>query len=267
MEIVSLGSGSKGNSMYVGFSNVNILVDVGLSMKKVNWHLLTEVGIDLEDIDSIFITHAHGDHVRSLHTIVKQYPHIKVVMPEEVYEEYTTHMKKYIPKESRVSISFFKPIEGKHLRVEAFEVNHDTKAFAYKFTDLDNGEKYMHLADNGGIKSKKMVDRFIGCTYYAIESNYDRNTELFHPTRPDLTKRRTLGYYGHTENGDAIEFANRVVTTETKGIIFHHLSEECNTEDLAMATHLGILTVFGNKTKFKNIRMVYAKQDEPVRLK
>ena len=267
MEIASLGSGSKGNSMYVGINGVNILVDVGLSMKQIWIRLISEMGVDLEDVNLILITHAHSDHVKSLHTIVNKYPHIKVVITQETYDNYVEKSKKTIPKENRLIISQHKVMKGGSVNIAAYRVNHDAPAYAFKITDNDTGETYLHLADNGGIKKRDMFDKFKGMTYYALESNYDRNMELFHPTRPDLTKRRTIGYYGHTENGDAISLATQIITPSTRGIIFHHLSEECNTKEQAKATHEGLIRIFGNIKKFSKVKMVYAEQDEVTILK
>ena len=265
MRIISIGSGSKGNCMFAEINGVRFLIDVGLSMKKINLGLLMTVGIDLEDIDVLLITHSHSDHTHSLKPISKRYD-MKIIMPKEVYEDIVNE-KKYVIDSDKISIINGKNVTtGKLVDIEPVKVNHDVPAYAYILTDKSSGETYLHLADNGGIKRKDMVEKFKGMTYYAIESNYDHRSEIFHETRPILTKRRTIGYYGHTENSEAINFATRVVTPSTKGIIFHHLSQQCNTPELAKATHEKMLEIFGNVRLMANVRMVYALQDEAVEL-
>lgn len=261
MELISLSSGSRGNSFYANINGVNILVDVGLSMKKINEKLLINVGIDLDDIDLILITHRHGDHIQSLHTIVKSYPHISILSHKSVFEEYTEHKKTYIPKRIEIDNVY----KGSKIDIKAIKLNHDVACYGYVMTDKSNGETFCFMADNGGV-SFKDYDMFKGFTYYAIESNHDETLEINHPTRELLTKRRSLGWYGHTSNINAIKFVLEIVTNNTKGIIFHHLSEECNSEELARETHLNYIRIFGEIRNTNHIQFTYARQNESVRL-
>jgi len=265
MKIVSLGSGSKGNSFYLGVNGKDYLIDCGLSMKQINRRLLVSVGLDLEDIDVIFITHKHSDHISSMMPIVRKYEHIKFAMPSEIHREFMEQKKTVVPRERRIEIPVGKTFRGKDVDVKATQVNHDVFTVAYKFTDKSNGQTYLHLPDNGGIYKNKMIEEFKGMTYYAIESNHDLTQEIFRD-KDAILKRRVLGYYGHTHNADAINLAFRLVGKNTKGIIFHHLSDDCNTPELCEDTHDELIEIWGNKRMFANIKRVYALQDEIVEL-
>ena len=261
MELISLSSGSKGNCFYANINGVSFLIDVGLSMKKINEKLEIATGYDLENIDIIVITHRHDDHVKSLHTILNKYEHIKVLSHESVFNEYLEHFKHYIHPSRKIVID--KVFEGKNVKVKAYELNHDVSCYGYLFIDKSNNETFMFFADNGGISYKK-YDDFKGFTYYAIESNHDKTLEVNHPTRALLTKRRSLSYKGHNDNYSAIELAVNVITSNTKGIIFHHLSEDCNSVELASETHNNYRHIWGEVLDTRHVNMVYATQHDIV---
>ncbi len=263
MEIVSLSSGSKGNSLYAHVNGVNILVDVGISMKKINQLLLINVGIDLDDIDLILITHRHSDHVQSLHTIVKKYPKIKVISHKDVWEDYLEFTKKYIDKSSRINID--KKIEGEKVTIKTFKLNHDVPCYGYHIIDNNNKERLTFIADNGGIKFSDW-DNFKNSEYYVVESNHDITMEINNQERELLTKRRSLSFWGHTDNKSAMDFVMYIVSPNTKGVLFHHLSQDCNSEELAKMTHMNLIRIWGNVRKFQGVDIKYARQDEVVRL-
>lgn len=265
MEVVALASGSKGNSWYVRLGDKHVLIDVGISMKQLNIRLLQYVGIDLDDVDLIFITHRHIDHVQSVNPILNAYPNIKFLAPKIVFDEYSKEYKKYIPKERRIELTENYNLKGKAFDVSNQRINHDVACFAYKFIEHDTKECFLFLADNGGIKKNAIKQWMKGCTYYAIESNHDLTKQIFSQRHEGL-KRRVLGYYGHTHNAEAYELLVSVMTGETRGCIFHHLSEECNSEELAQATHNELIRIWGNITAFKDVNILYARQNEGVRL-
>ena len=261
MNIVSLASGSKGNSMYVGANGVNILIDVGTSMKKINLRLMQYVGIEVSDIDIILITHAHIDHVQSLHTILNKNEHIKVISHKDVFQGYLEKHKKHISTSQKVYID--NVIKGNQVDIKAHKLNHDEPCYGYSIHDKSSLESFLFIADNGGIPFKDW-EKYKGFTYYAIESNHDLTLEINHPNRELLTKRRSLSYYGHTDNKTAMDFAMQVVTQNTKGIIFHHLSEDCNSLELISETHNNLIQIWGNVRLFKDIKIVYAEQEKGV---
>lgn len=265
MQIVSLGSGSKGNSTYVEINGKHILIDVGLSMKRINEHLLTEAGIDLDDIDLVLITHEHSDHINAVKTIYNTYSHIKFGTTKEVFEGVLQRTKVSIDPERKVIMNDGKWLRGNAFDVKPIRINHDVPTYAFIFKDKVSGESLAFIADNGGIVKNNLIQIFTGHDYYVLESNHDLTMQIFSERHEGL-KRRVLNYYGHTHNAYAMEFIMRVVRNNTQGVMFNHLSQECNSEDLCRRTHNELLKIWGNLTKFKTINIVYARQNEIVRL-
>ncbi len=264
MELVSLGSGSKGNSTYVQINGLHFLIDAGLSRTKIERNLLIEAGIDLDDISMVFITHSHSDHIKGLPVMLKKHRHIKYVFPPGVLEEVTQKLKLHIPEELRVEVGKH-GLKGSVMNVEIDRLNHDVPCYAFKFFSKDGKGLYAHIADNGGIPFKKWKE-YQGFKYYTIESNHDKTMQILSEKREPILKRRVLNFYGHTDNVHAIEMAIYVSTFATEGIMFNHLSDECNTPELAKETHDKFIEIFGEKEKFREIKTVYATQDDIVRL-
>ena len=263
MEVVSLGSGSKGNSTYVNMNGVHILVDVGLSMKRINEGLLIECGIDLDDISMIFISHEHSDHIQSIPSIYKKYPHIKIATTDKVFEGMLKRNKLHIDKDRKVVLTENTSLKGRKFSVRPIRINHDVPTYAFLFND--GQERLCFIADNGGIVKNTLIEMFTGYDYYVLESNHDLTKQIFSQRHEGL-KRRVLNYYGHTHNAYAIEFIMRVVRNNTKAVMFNHLSQECNDLELCQNTHSELIKIWGRVTDFKNINLVYATQNDIVRM-
>ena len=263
MEVVSLGSGSKGNSTYVNLNGVHILIDAGLSMKKINEGLLIECGIDLEDISTIFISHEHSDHIQSIPTIYRTYPHIKFATTEAVFDGMIKRNKLHIEDERRVQLAENFQLKGNKFTVRPVRINHDVPTYAFLFNDKK--EKLCFIADNGGIVKGNLIELFTGFDYYVLESNHDLTMQIFSKRHEGL-KRRVLNYYGHTHNAYAIEFIMRVVRNNTKAVMFNHLSQECNTLELCQNTHSELIKIWGRVKDFNSINLVYATQNDIVRM-
>ena len=265
MQIVNLVSGSRGNSTLVITNKYNILIDVGISMKAINEKLLISEGLDLEDVSFILLTHSsHIDHCKSIATILRKYKHITIITDENVFIETQATLKQQLPSERFLFIKGLS--EGNNVNVESFPVNHDKETVGYIVTEKDTNETYMHIPDNGGIMDKHFIETHKNHTYYSIESNHDLTLQINDTTRHEGLKRRVLGYYGHSSNDKAMELAFKLIGENTKAIQFHHLSEHCNSEELAQLTHRNLIKIWGKVTEFKNIRISYARQNDIVEL-
>jgi|14_taG_2_1085336.scaffolds.fasta_scaffold28623_2 phosphoribosyl 1,2-cyclic phosphodiesterase len=263
MNIISLNSGSKGNSTLVITHKHNILIDIGYSMKRINQDLLIASGIDLEDISIIFISHQHTDHISAFKTIYNKYQHIIFFTNESV--EKAIEEKWGIQDNERVR-TLYTESDGNNLTLTPFELNHDVECYGLMVYDKYSKETYVHIADNGKLYDKQLIELIYNKEYYSIESNHDRTLQIQDTKRHEGLKRRVLGFYGHTSNVDAIELAFKLVGDNTKGIIFNHLSEECNNQELAQNIHNNMIAIWGHKTLFKNIRIRYALQSNIVEL-
>jgi len=258
-----LASGSKGNCTYINIEDKHMLIDIGLSMKKTNELLLIHHGIDLEDISIIMITHRHGDHIQGLKPILNKQKHIKFIIHPDVRSDILKSKGINIPQDRLIEIKN-NNITGNSVSMRLFELKHDVPCFGFQVTDKVSGESYVHIADNGGWINKDILESIKGATHYAIESNHDLTLQILDTKRDALLKRRVLGGWGHTQNVVAIRIAINLATNNTKSVIFHHLSEECNSLDLITKTHDELLTIWGERTKFKHIDIKYAQQNEVV---
>lgn len=264
MEVINLFGGSKGNSTLVQFDKFNILIDAGKNRKQINI-ALEQLGLSLDDIKLIFITHRHIDHINAIGVIKKNYPNIKYVMTQDIFndieKEHTySNLKWKFDKEECIIVNERKV--GNAIDITPFELNHDVYCVGYLIEEHDTLESLVFISDNGRLWEKDTINLLKNKTYYMIESNHDRTLQILDKKRDTLLKRRVLGSHGHTNNYDAMNLAIKLVSEDTKSVCFHHLSQECNNEQLAFAVHNNMLSIRGERTRFKNVNIQYAKQDE-----
>ena len=264
MKVVNLFSGSKGNSTLVQFGSHNLLIDAGKNMKQINLALL-EYDLTLEDISMILVTHRHSDHISSIPVIRNNYPKIKYVMNDNIFnemeEKYTANELKWkFNKEECLFINERK--NGNIINITPFDLQHDVYCIGYLIEEHSSGESLVFISDNGKLYDKDIINLITNKTYYMIESNHDRTLQVLDSKRDPRLKKRVLGSWGHTNNYDAITLAIRLVEGNTKSICFHHLSEECNNHNLAKAVHDNVLEFRCKKTQFKDVKMQYAYQDK-----
>ena len=262
MNIYSLSSGSKANCTLVETKHRNILIDVGLSMKKINERLMMASGIELDDNDLVLITHHHTDHLSSVKTILNKYPHIKFYCSEETYKGINEHFKTILDKERFILSN--KETRGNNIIITPFELNHDEPCQGYMIYELYSNESYVHFADNGGFYNKEIIEKLSNATYYSIESNYDVELTYFDEKRMPVLKKRCLSHWGHSSNIDAITLVCKLVGEQTQSVMFNHLSEETNSEALAKRWHMKHLEIYSKLELTKNIKFSYAKQNEIV---
>ncbi len=288
-QIISLSSGSKGNATYLNINDKHILIDCGLSYKELNKRLLINVGIDLEDIDFVYISHSHNDHIQCLKTLYNKNDKVIVVTSKDAYNGNIEgqNVNKGIKERLNLDIEpdrlFLYDInkdndymqqKGADITFDIFYLQHDVPCTGFTFYDntvVRNGKpvSYCHIADNGGRMDWDAMNEngyLHGHTYYSIESNYDRTLQLLDKKRDTKLKRRCLGSWGHTSNYDCINNLSIMATEDTKAVIFTHRSEDCNNLELSKEVHQDYIDTWGQRRLFKNIVLEYAEQNEAVAL-
>lgn len=269
MRVISLSSGSKGNVTYVGTDKFNMLIDCGLSGTKLDELLLINVGIDLNDIDLVFLTHVHTDHIMSFNKLYSKYPNIKFVVDRELKLVIEDVKKKKYDDSRFIFINRY--TKGEHLNIGKVQLQHDTYCLGWIIEEV-GGDSLCFIADNGAYPYKLLEETLLQkpYTYYMIESNFDTFMQYTDTTRNELLKRRVLSTKGHSSNFNAIEKAVKLLSVTDshicKGVMFTHLSEHCNNEDLARESHNSYIAVWGKKTLFKNVKISYARQNEAVEI-
>ena len=221
MKVVVLSSSSKGNSTYIELNNVKFLIDAGLGFNDIKEKLF-EIGVSPDELNFIIVTHAHSDHVRSIHSFNRVY-NTKIYIGKNTYEEYS---KKDLIKNYEF-IDELDQIEG--LNFTKIPISHDKSGFGFVF-EYDN-KSVCYMADTGMIHfkfHKYMKNK----TVYVFESNHDVFMEM-NGTKDELTKLRNIGDEGHLSNEDCAMYLNKLIGNDTTDIILIHISEHDNLPEKA----------------------------------
>ena len=250
MRVSVLSSGSKGNSTYVELLNHKILIDIGTSSLYIE-KALNKIGVDPRDIDIILITHAHIDHVAGLKVFCKKYNPV-VYISDKIEKEAHLEIKNKISDET---INFKDDIS-----ITSVNLSHDVTE-ARGFVIEENDSSLVYITDTGYI-SEKEFNKVTNKNIYVFESNHDVEMLMNNTKYPHHTKIRILSDKGHLSNKDSSYYLSKLIGDKTKKIILAHLSEQNNTEDLAMDMLTN--TFLKRNIEFNNIEI--ARQNEMTEL-
>jgi len=240
MKICVLASGSRGNCTYVETEKHKILIDLGTNLSYTSTKLLN-LGIDPKDIDSVFITHTHGDHVNGLPAFIKKYK-ATIYLTEKMYNELNFNLKEYCFIEDNITLD--------DLFVDIIKLSHDKNDINGYILE-SNSKTLVYITDTGYINQKNH-SRLTNKDIYIMESNHDINM-LMNCNRPYHTKMRIISDVGHLSNEDSSKYLSKFIGDNTKHIILAHLSDENNTPELATETLKKILKE--KKNNFDNIQV------------
>lgn len=237
MKITVLGSGSKGNCTYYETDTTKFMIDCGLSYRQVTQRLGTH-DIVLDRLDALFVTHEHSDHVAGIASLISKHD-MAVYLSSKAYGKMHPNQKSGM---NIHNLNFIEEVtQLNDVTITAIKTSHDS-AEALGFIIEENGHKVVHITDTGYVP-KTLYPAIQDADYYLFESNYDPEL-LLDSSRPFYLKQRIMGNQGHLSNEQAGLILNEVVTDRTKGIIFLHLSEECNTAFDAKIKHKEIMERF-----------------------
>lgn len=234
LRICSLYSGSKGNSVFIEAGGAKILIDAGKSARAL-CAALTEIGVSIDDIDAIFITHEHNDHTSALQTLSHKHniPMHLMLKSAQIYnglfdEKLCLCLALHDKNDFEVQI--------KDLTVKAFPTPHDSRAsVGYRLTFKDDGEEItIAYATDTGHVTDTMLECMLGARYAVIESNHDLDMLRDGPYPFDL-KVRIASPKGHLSNADCAALASRLAECGARAIMLAHLSEENNLPDVALS--------------------------------
>lgn len=247
MKIAVLASGSKGNCTYVETLKTKSLIDAGMTNLYIETKLKS-LGINPDDIENIFITHDHVDHVSALKVFVKRH-NVKVFLTQKLYDELskTINFTNYEILEGKVYLS--------DTIVTYFKTSHDAvDSVGYVFES--DGKDFVYVTDTGYINNK-YFDLLKNRCAYVFESNHDVTRLMENPNYPYNTKQRILSDKGHLSNKDSAYYLSNFVGNKTKTIILAHLSEQNNTKELALEEI---------SKRISNVNIDIANQNEPTEL-
>lgn len=248
MKVKVLASGSSGNVSLITCGEINILIDIGLSCLKVQRHL-EKSHLTFNDINALFISHSHSDHIKGLETFIKK-TEIKVYIPKKMYHE----LSHIVPVGRCVFIE--DQFKIGQVEVELVHTSHDTD-FSVGYMIDYQGKSLVHVTDTGYI-NRKYLKKMENKNIYVIESNHDEAMLMDGPY-PRFLKERVISDRGHLSNKTTAGYLKKLTTANTKYVILAHLSEKNNTQELAYQESYEAI-------KDKNIKLCIAKQDEETEL-
>lgn len=258
LNFCSLFSGSSGNSLYVESENAKILVDAGMSCKKIE-EALNSIEVSPSSIDAILVTHEHSDHIKGISTISKKFD-IPVFATKETFEAMPSQTEKLSEK----NINYFKPEEKfciNDLEILPFSIPHDA-VNPCGFNIIKDSKHQISIATDIGHMSNYILKYLEGSEFILLESNYD--TEVLKCcSYPFRLKSRIASNTGHLSNtiaGKTISYLSKNSNLHTA--MLGHLSKESNFPELAYQTVVDELITCQNNS----INLSVADREHPSKL-
>lgn len=221
-----LGSGSSGNCALLETGKVRLLVDAGFSGKQIGLRLET-LGLAIEQVDGVLLTHEHGDHTVGLPVLAQ-----RKGVPVYCNEATSSALQRKVPKYSgwrhfRTGELF----EIGDVAVQSFPVPHD--AYEPVGFSIRAGGWSLGVVTDLGYATRAVTERVRDCEALLIEANYDPEMLRADTKRPWDVKQRIAARHGHLSNEAAAGLVAEIAGGHTKHIFLGHLSQDCNTHELA----------------------------------
>ncbi|MGB4658226.1 MAG: MBL fold metallo-hydrolase [Mobilitalea sp.] len=262
MKLCSIASGSSGNCVYVGSNTTNLLVDAGISTKRIVSGLN---GIDImpDTIQGILITHEHSDHVSGLGVLARKY-HVPI------YATYQTARSiqqiKSLGEIPEELFHFIKPDEAfqiNDIHIEPFSTSHDASD-PVCYTLHSEGHK-IGIATDLGKYDEYIVSKLIDSELLYIEANHDVNM-LMVGSYPYYLKQRILGDRGHLSNETSADLIHKLINPRLQHIFLAHLSKENNYEELAYETVCCELSQRGSSFSAQDVSVAHREKPSEMAL-
>ncbi len=258
MRLCSIASGSSGNCIYVGSDTTHLLVDVGISGKRTK-EGLQKMGVKPEELDGIFITHEHNDHINGLGVMARKYG-----IP--VYgTRGTLQAIKEMSSVGQIDESLFQEIEAdtkitvKDMVLNPMRISHDAaEPVAYR---ISHGKQRLGIITDLGCYNDYTVECLKGMNALLMEANHDVNMLQVGPY-PYYLKKRILGDRGHLSNELCGRLLSRILNDNLQTIILGHLSKENNLPELAYEAVRVEIAMADNEYKVNDFPIRVASRSE-----
>ena len=233
-----IASGSKGNATLVIYKDTTILIDMGITLVRLE-EGLKESNRKLEDISGAIFTHDHSDHIAG----------IRFISPSIRYG-----LEGTLPGSLSHTVELNKPFTIGKFTVIPFATSHDAKN-PCGFKLIAGDESLIYMTDTG-VFLEENLPLIKNPTYLIIESNHDIKM-LLHTNRTFELKSRIMSEHGHLCNEDSAIATCEIIGDNTKDIVLAHLSEEANTPELALDAYRKVFAHFHKKFDGYNIRCAH----------
>lgn len=230
LNFCSLYSGSSGNSLFVETEDTKLLIDAGVSSKKIET-ALTNLSIDPSEINGILITHEHSDHVQGLGTFAKKF-HLPVFVNRKTLDAMPKQKEKLDEKNIHL-FNLNEKFEIGDLKIKPFAIPHDA-ANPCGFNIMKEDKK-ISIATDIGHMTKDIMKHLENSLFLLLEANYDPKV-LMYSRYPYPLKTRIAGPTGHLSNELAGKTISFLLQSGLQEAMLGHLSKESNFPELAYKT-------------------------------
>lgn len=225
MQFSVLGSGSKGNSVFIESGRTSVLIDAGFSGKQISSRL-SLIGKDVEEVSAILLTHEHNDHVSGAGVLSRRC-RIPVFANEGTFRGAA---KKIGKLHRREEFATGDTVAYQDLQIRSFRISHDTlDPVGYVISD---GMFSIGYCTDTGKVSHLMAARLRKCNVLILEFNHDPHMLKMGPY-PLALQQRVRSSQGHLANEDAAEFLGQLQHDKLQYVVLAHLSETNNLPELA----------------------------------
>ena len=252
MRLCSIASGSSGNCIYVAHASTHLLVDAGVSGKRIEEGLL-QIGVNPKELSGILVTHEHTDHVQGVGVLARKYG-IPIYSTVETF----CAMKKGKASIGKIDDILFQQIYPDQkwkigeITITPFSVSHDAaNPVAYV---LEAEGKKIGMATDLGKYTKEIVSYLSKSNLLYLESNHDENM-LMVGGYPYYLKQRILGEFGHLSNNMTAKLLCHLYHKKLQHVMLAHLSEKNNYPELAYETVRSELLLKVGKEAMPNIQI------------
>lgn len=226
MRLITIASGSEGNCALVTGTGGHLLIDAGISTRRISL-ALGKLGLELSDLSGILITHDHQDHIRGLQTLVKRST-VPIYAPRRVAGCLCRSVAGVEPSLRILGVG--EEQELGDFVVRPFFTSHDTvESVGYRVDDIEGSLGY---ATDMGVVTDSVLEGLAGVETAVIEANHDVD-RLQRGPYPAFLKQRILSDRGHLSNESCGRLAAELAGMGTRRIVLAHLSRENNTPNLA----------------------------------
>ena len=254
MKFIALSSSSSGNATLITYKNTKILVDCGISAKKIV-DGLKKYNILPSEIDYVLITHEHSDHIQGLPVLFTKYEiNAEIITQQETANAIMYEFRRLNKNSDELNFNLIRPtsninenyIKIKDIDMIAYESYHDVPCMFYKFK---LGDTKVAILTDCGTYNKSIEYALKNVNYLMLECNYDYELLQKSQHYSDFVKKRIASDYGHMSNFDTVRLIEKIDNDNLKKVYLSHISDHSNNELYAKEYCVRSLTKISEEKK------------------
>ena len=255
LNFCSLYSGSSGNCLFVETEKTKVLIDAGVSLKKIEQGL-ESINVSGADLDAVIVTHEHVDHIQSVGNISKKFD-IPVFATSKTFDAMPKQSEK-ISDKNKKNVVIDEKFSIGDIEISPFSIPHDA-ADPCGYTLFSDNKKISIATDIGHINNN-IIKHIDGSEFILLEANYDPEV-LKYSKYPYQLKTRIAGPDGHLSNELAGKTISYLLNSGLKQAVLGHLSKQSNFPELAYKTVID--EIMCTKYDENSLKLSVASRDIP----